>query len=149
MARVITAFTAYYSCLVVGDEYYEWAAAGVSKGHPVYLLYDSILCLPCELGNEDARWETKSTFFPLAEPRTFESVLQQGTPGVEIGATKGLSGCKWKVQVVWMWEVKLATMQIDTVITDVTSEESANPGCEEESVLIASHGVVGIYFGRR
>ena len=48
-----------------------------------------------------------------------------------------------------MLAVKLATMQIDAVITDVTSEESANPGCEEESVLVESHEVVGIYFGRR
>ena len=70
-------------------------------------------------------------------------------PGVGIGATKGLSGCRWKVQVVWMLEEKLAKMQIDAVITDVTSEESANPGCEEENVLVESHLVVGIYFGRR
>ena len=139
----------FYSCLVVGDEYYECAAAGVSRGHPVYLLYDSTLCLPCELGNENARWETKSFFFPLAKPRTIESVLQQVTPGVGIGATTGLSGGGWKVQVVWMLEEKLAKMQIDAEITDVTSEESANPGCEEESVLIESHEVVGIYFGRR
>ena len=48
-----------------------------------------------------------------------------------------------------MLEVKLAKMQIDAVITDVTSEESANPGYEEESVLVDSHSVVGIYFGRR
>ena len=70
-------------------------------------------------------------------------------PGVGIGATMGLSGCKWKVPVVWMLEVKLAKLQIDTVITDETSEESANPGCEEESVLVDSHKVVGIYYGRR
>ena len=49
----------------------------------------------------------------------------------------------------WMLEEKLARMQIDAEITDVTSEESANPGCEEESVLVESHSVVGIYFGRR
>ena len=48
-----------------------------------------------------------------------------------------------------MLEEKLAKMQIDAVITDVTSEESANPGCEEENVLVESHLVVGIYFGRR
>ena len=48
-----------------------------------------------------------------------------------------------------MLEVKLAKMQIDAVITDVTSEESANLGCEEENVLVESHLVVGIYFGRR
>ena len=70
-------------------------------------------------------------------------------PGVGISATKGLSECRWKVQVVWMVEEKLAKMQIDAVITDVTSEESANPGCEEESVRVESHLVVGIYFGRR
>ena len=40
-------------------------------------------------------------------------------PGVGIGATKGLGGCRWKVQVVWMLEVKLAKMRIDAVITDV------------------------------
>ena len=40
--------------------------------------------------------------------------------GVGIGATKGLIGCRWKVQVVWMLEEKLAKMQIDAVITDVT-----------------------------
>ena len=68
---------------------------------------------------------------------------------VVTGATKGLSGCRWKVRVVWMLEEKLAKMQIDAVITDVTSEESANPGCEEENVLVESHLVVGIYFGRR
>ena len=38
--------------------------------------------------------------------------------------------------------MKLAKMQIDAVITDVTSEERANPGCEEESVLVDSHSVV-------
>ena len=48
-----------------------------------------------------------------------------------------------------MLEEKLAKMQIDAVITHVTSEESANPGCEEESVLVDSYEVVGIYFGRR
>ena len=36
-------------------------------------------------------------------------------------------------------------MQIDAVVTDVTSEESANPGCEEESVLVDSHSVVRRY----
>ena len=97
--------------------------------------------------------------------RFFDAIIQQSTtagdvlqsyvvrrhvdPGVGIGPTKGLSGCRWKVQVVWMLEEKLAKMQIDAVITDVTSEESANPGCEEESVLVESHSVVGIYFGRR
>ena len=57
----------------------------------------------------------------------------------------------WKVQVVWMLEGKLAKIKIDAEITDVTSEESANPGCEvlEESVLVDSFEVVGIYFGRR
>jgi hypothetical protein len=88
---------------------------------------------------------------------------RQFDPGVGIG----VRGSQWKV---WkarrkegaeeaaylkprMAEVKmaekLAKMQIDAVITDVTSEESANPGCEEESVLVDSHSVVGIYFGRR
>ena len=106
---------------------------------------------------------------PDYRPRLFAATIQQLTmvpclagdvlrshvarrhvdPGVGVGATKGLSGCRWKVQVVWMLEVKLATMQIDAVITDVTSEESANPGCEEESVLVDSYEVVGIYFGRR
>ena len=53
--------------------------------------------------------------------------------------------------MVWMLEGKLAKMQIDAEITDVTREESANPGCEEECVLVDSHTVVhvGIYFGRR
>ena len=46
---------------------------------------------------------------------------KQVIPGVGIGATKGLSGCRWKVQVVWMLEEKLAKMQIDAVITDVTT----------------------------
>ena len=97
--------------------------------------------------------------------RFFDAIIQQITtagdvlqsyvvrrhvdPGVGIGATKGLSGCRWKVQVRWMLEEKLAKMQIDAVITDVTSEESANSGCEEENVLVESHLVVGIYFGRR
>ena len=85
------------------------------------------------------------------DPRSghIDALLQQVIPGVGIGATKGLSGCRWKVQVVWMLEEKLAKMQIDAVITDVASEESANPGCEEENVLVESHLVVGIYFGRR
>ena len=58
----------------------------------------------------------------------------EGTGGVDVGV---------------MLEVKLAKLQIDAVITDVTSEESANPGCEAECVLVESHSVVGIYFGRR
>ena len=41
------------------------------------MLYDSNPCLPCELGNENAGRETKSIFFPLAEPRTFDSAIQQ------------------------------------------------------------------------
>ena len=108
---------------------------------------------------------------PEGHPRYYDAIIQQLTtvsparlagdvsrsyvvrrhvdPGVGIGATKGLSGCRWKVQVVWMLEEKLAKMQIDAEITDVTSEESANPGCEEESVPVESHSVVGIYFGRR
>ena len=70
--------------------------------------------------------------------------VDPGVVQVGIGPTKGLSGCRWKVQVVWMLVEKLAKMQIDAVITDVTSEESANPGCEEESVLVDSHSVVSI-----
>ena len=42
----------------------------------------------------------------------------------------------------WRMEDELAKMQIDAVITDVISEESANPGCEEGSVLVESHSVV-------
>ena len=49
----------------------------------------------------------------------------------------------------WEMEEELARMQIDAEITDVASEESANSGCEEESVLVESHELVGIYFGRR
>ena len=87
---------------------------------------------------------------PEGHPRYYDAIIKQLTtvsparlagdvsrsyvvrrhvdPGVGIGATKGLSGCRWKVQVVWMLEEKLAKMQIDAEITDVTSEESANPG---------------------
>ena len=69
--------------------------------------------------------------------------------GVGLCESKGLSGYRWKVRVVWMSEDKLAKMRIDAVITDVTIDESAKPGCEAASALVDCYEVVGIYFGRR
>ena len=36
----------------------------------------------------------------------------------------------------WTMEEELAKMQIDAVITEVAIDESANPGCDEDGVLV-------------
>ena len=92
---------------------------------------------------------------PEGRPRFLDAIIQQITsagdvarsyvvrrqvdPGVEVGATKGWSGCRWKVQVVWMVEEEVARMQIEEVNTDVTDDESANLGFEDDCVLGGSY----------
>ena len=49
----------------------------------------------------------------------------------------------------WMMEAKLAMLQMDAVIIDVTVDECVNQEGDEGRARIEGHTVVGIYLGRR